>query len=350
VVGTVGLVVVAVVVVGAVFVMVTAMFIFGAAMVRAGAAELIGMRLFKACAHNELLLQLAVLGLTTLVSMFINDTTVTIIFLPMIMSVCKERGLSPSRYLLWVAFGSLLGGQWTLIGTRSNIVISDFLRMETGRSFGFFDLTPIAAVVFLACAVFLTLLGRKWLPSGKEPQQSEEPLAREYLTEVMVTPGSNIVGKALNQIEWARRNDLTVVEVIRGSERLPRTGWLKLQSEDVLVMQGPVPTISQLLRSPDFTFKEELRLDNYERAKKNAQFVSIELDRIEGKIQALAEMAVNRQDPDLLSSQVDSAAESMRQTEKAVSELQHLTGLADELQDPPAILDADLRQVLRNDA
>jgi hypothetical protein len=94
----------------------------------------------------------------------------------------------------------------------------------------------------------------------------------------------------------------------------------------------------------------ELRLDNYERAKKNAQFVTIELDRIEGKIQALAESAVNRQDPDLLSSQVDSAAESMRQTEKAVSELQHLTGLADELQDPPAILDADLRQALRNDA
>ena len=91
----------------------------------------------------------------------------------------------------------------------------------------------------------------------------------------------------------------------------------------------------------------ELRLDNYERAKKNAQFVTIELDRMESKIQALAEMAVNRQDPDLLSSQVDSAAESMRQTEKAVSELQHLTGLADELQDPPPILDANLRQVLR---
>lgn len=94
----------------------------------------------------------------------------------------------------------------------------------------------------------------------------------------------------------------------------------------------------------------ELRLDNYERARKNAQFVTIELDRMESKIQALAEMAVNRQDPDLISSQVDSAAESMRQTEKAVSELQHLTGMADELQDPPAILDADLRGVLRNDA
>ena len=94
----------------------------------------------------------------------------------------------------------------------------------------------------------------------------------------------------------------------------------------------------------------ELRLDNFTRAKKNADFVSIELDRIEGKIQTLAEMAVNRQDPDFLSSQVDSAAESMRQTEKAVSELQHLTGLADQLEEPPAILETDLREVLRNDA
>jgi len=107
----------------------------------------------------------------------------------------------------------------------------------------------------------------------------------------------------------------------------------------------------RILRSlQDSIAMSELRLDNYGRAKKNADFVSVELDRIEGKIQALAEMSVNRQDPDFLSNQVDSAAESMRQTEKAVSELQHLTGLADQLEEPPAILETDLRQVLRHDA
>ena len=100
----------------------------------------------------------------------------------------------------------------------------------------------------------------------------------------------------------------------------------------------------------DSIASSELRLDNFGRARKNAEFVRIELDRIEGKIQALAEMSVNRQDPDFLSSQVDSAAESMRQTEKTVSELQHLTGLGDQLQDPPAILESDLREVLRHDA
>ena len=243
-------------------IMVTSMFIFGAAMVRAGVAELMGLRFFKACAHNERLLQMAVLGVTTLTSMFINDTTVVVIFLPVLMAVCKEHNLSPSRYLLWAAYGSLLGGQWTLIGTRSNLVVSDFLRVETGRSFGFFDLTPIAVVIFLACALFLFLVGRKWLPSNPAPTEAEERLTREYLTEVMVTPASNIVGKTLKQITWARRNDVSLLEVIRGDERLPPSDWLRIQREDVLVVQGPVPIISQLVQSSDFALKQELHLDN----------------------------------------------------------------------------------------
>src|SRR5262249_58162604 len=94
----------------------------------------------------------------------------------------------------------------------------------------------------------------------------------------------------------------------------------------------------------------ELGRENEGRAKKNAEFVTLELDRLEGKIQALAEMAVNRQDPDFLSSQVDAAAESMHQTEKAVTELQHLTGLGEQLEEAPAILESNLRGVLRNDA
>jgi len=90
----------------------------------------------------------------------------------------------------------------------------------------------------------------------------------------------------------------------------------------------------------------ELRLDNYRKSMKDAEFVTIELDRIETKIQALTEMAVSRQDPDALSNQVTAAAESMHQTENAVNQLQHLTGLADQIAEPPAILEADLGRVM----
>ena len=87
----------------------------------------------------------------------------------------------------------------------------------------------------------------------------------------------------------------------------------------------------------------EMRLANYRKAASNAQFVELELDRIEAKIQALVEMSVNRQDPDFLTDQVDAAADSMKQTETAISELQSITGLTDVLEEPPPILDSDLR-------
>jgi hypothetical protein len=93
----------------------------------------------------------------------------------------------------------------------------------------------------------------------------------------------------------------------------------------------------------------ELRLDNYKKAVKDAEFVAIELDRIETKIQALIEMGVSRQDPDYLSHQVTAAAESMQHTEAAVNQLQHLTGLADQIEEPPPILEANIGGLVARD-
>jgi di/tricarboxylate transporter len=240
-------------------IMVTAMFVFGAAMVRTGAAEMIGGRLFRACAHDELLLQVAVLSVAAAFSMFINETTIVLVFMPVVLGVCKERSLSPSRYLLCVAYGAALGGQWTLIGTRSNIIVSELLRQRTGQGIGFFDFTPIAATVFAGCATYFFLVGRRFLPKA-EVQSLEQELGKEYLTEVMVTPQSTTVGLTLDQLDWAKRQDVTIVGVIREGERMPPNGWMRLHPGDALIMQGAVPTIGSLLKSPDFQFMEEVKI------------------------------------------------------------------------------------------
>lgn len=248
-------------------VMVVSMFVFGGAIVRTGAAEFLGTRLFRLCARHELLLQAAVLMVTTTASMIVNDTTVVLIFMPLIVTVCKEKNLSPARYLLLAAYGSLLGGQWTLIGTRSNIVINDYFARQqhaAGESvvgLGFFAFTPIAAVVFAACAAAFFFYGRKRLPTASAGETEAEGLAREYLTEATVTPQSRVVGQSLEQLDWTKRADLTVLEVIRGDERRPPSKRLRLQSGDVLVMQGPVSVIGELLKSPDFQLKEEVKID-----------------------------------------------------------------------------------------
>src|SRR5258708_13160851 len=79
-------------------IMVTAMFVFSAALVRTGAAEMIGGRLFRACAGDELLFQIAVLGLPTVCSMFVSETTIVLVFIPFIFGVCKYPNLSPPPY------------------------------------------------------------------------------------------------------------------------------------------------------------------------------------------------------------------------------------------------------------
>ncbi len=240
-------------------IMVTSMFVFGAAMVRTGAAEMIGGRLFRACAHNELLFQIAVLSVATAFSMFINETTIVLVFMPVVLAVCKERNLSPSRYLLCAAYGAALGGQWTLIGTRSNIIVSDLLRQRTGQGIGFFDFAPVAATVFAGCAIYFFLVGRRFLPRA-DVQSLEQEIGKEYLTEVMVTPQSTTSGLMLDQLDWAKRQDVTIVGVIREGERMPPNGWMKLHPGDTLIMQGAVPTIGSLLKSPDFQFMEEVRI------------------------------------------------------------------------------------------
>jgi hypothetical protein len=94
----------------------------------------------------------------------------------------------------------------------------------------------------------------------------------------------------------------------------------------------------------------EQRLENYRNAVKNAEFAGLELDRVEAKIQALIELAANRQDADLLSSQVDAAAESMHRTETTLNQLQQITGVTENLDQVPAILDQGTMRSVARDA
>jgi di/tricarboxylate transporter len=244
-------------------VMVACMFVVGVAMVRTGAADLIGRRILDSCAHNELLLQAAVLAVTTLFSTLVNDTTTVLVWMPIVIAVCRQHKLSPSRYLLLVAYGSLLGGQWTLIGTRSNIVVSDFLRERSpdGQGFGFFEFTPIAAVVFVACAAYFLIVGRRFLPSiHSAAGLADEYQVKEYLTEIMIMPSSTTIGRTLDEVDINGRFSVTVLSIIRGDEKMPAEGWMHLEPGDVFVVQGEISKIAELLHSPDFQFKEQLKV------------------------------------------------------------------------------------------
>jgi hypothetical protein len=102
----------------------------------------------------------------------------------------------------------------------------------------------------------------------------------------------------------------------------------------------------RILRSlTDSIATAELRVDNYDKAKSNAEFIAVELDRIENKIQALTEMAISHQDPDSISAQVDAVAEGMSQTEDTIRQLQAITGMSADQDAAPSILQYDVADV-----
>lgn len=170
--------------------------------------------------------------------------------------------------------------------------------------------------------------------------RAQSALTRDPAAETMRTP-------ALDRLLFLFLKLLVSQEGLRrflGSTSEPE---LKLRADDIRVRlataQGANPPDERVVRSlQDSLADAELRCENYKKSSKDAEFVALELDRIETKIQALVEMGVSQQDPDVLSAQVNAAAESMQYTETAVSRLQHLTGLEDQLDTPPPILDSSL--------
>lgn len=126
---------------------------------------------------------------------------------------------------------------------------------------------------------------------------------------------------------------------------------LRLQDVQARKAQAQAGGDERIVRSlQDSEADATLRLENYRKSLKDAEFVNVELDRIETKIRTLVETAVSRQDAETLSVQVTAAADSMKQTEDAVRNLQHLTGMESALEETPAILGADMSRVLSRDS
>lgn len=242
-------------------IMVASMFVLSAAMVRTGAAQLLGGRLLSAGATSELRFQLTVLVLVTGFSAIVNDTTTVLVWMPPVMAICRERGYAPSRILILLAFASLLGGKWTLIGTRSNVILSDFLRDRTGEGLAFFAFAPVGAAVFAACIAWFVLVGRRFLPqAASKPTLESRYEVAEFLTETMAEPGSDIVGKTLGDIDLPGK-EVQVLQIIRGKQFLPPNPWLKVIAGDVLVIQGRITAITDALHG-GLSVKEELKVDD----------------------------------------------------------------------------------------
>lgn len=215
---------------------------------RTGVADFLGRNVLRLAGDREIRL-LAIMMLTVgLMSGFINNIAVGAMMLPAVLNIARRTNRSPSMFLIPLAFGSLLGGQLTLIGTSPNILISGALDDAGLGPFSFFDFTRVGWIVMTVGIAYMVFVGRRLLPAHDPARQVAlrglEELDRAYqLPKLMFTiklpPESPLSGKTLANVRLRPALGINVMAIIRdGETMLAPDARAVLRAGDKLVVEG----------------------------------------------------------------------------------------------------------------
>ncbi len=228
---------------------VAAVLVVSRALLNSGMVDYI-VRLMGKVGDNPLS-QLAVLVIAvTVCSGFMNNIGALALFMPVAIRMARKGGVSPSLYLMPLAFGSLLGGLITQVGTPPNIIISLF-RAETAAAapFRMFDFAPVGAGIALAGVLFILLVGWRLLPERKVQLSREEQFEiDDYITEIKLPKKSSMIGKRIRDLEEATDGDIAVVGHIREGQKFPAPSRHRtFQKDDLLIIRADAEELQELL-------------------------------------------------------------------------------------------------------
>lgn len=208
---------------------------------RSGVVDVIANQVLKV--GERLMLQLLVLvGTVVVLSGVMNNVGALALLLPVAMRLAREHNTSPSLLLMPLAFGSLLGGLTTLIGTPPNIIISTYRGNITGDNFGMFSFSPVGIVVALVGLAFIVLVGWRLTPKRSSQAAADDMFdTANYLVELKVTEDSKANGLTLQQLRDELEETIPVLAVVREDNR--RAGYQfhgVLREGDILLLEaGP---------------------------------------------------------------------------------------------------------------
>jgi di/tricarboxylate transporter len=199
----------------------------------------------------------ALIGLGAVLSGFMNNVGAMALLMPVAMQLARRLDLAPGQVLMPLAFGTILGGMTTLIGTPPNLIVSGF-RAQTGAgSFAMFDFAPVGLAVAAAGVIFVVVLGWRFVPARKQAG-IEGFESGAYITEARVPEDSKAVGMNLREIEAAlEESDAQIIGMVHGGVRLnapnPRR---KARAGDILVIEADAEALASVLSTLGLALEE----------------------------------------------------------------------------------------------
>lgn len=221
---------------------VMAMFILSAGIARTGVVQVFRDLLLK-WGGKSVTRQILVMGiLVGPITAFINNTAVVAVFLPIVEEWCKKRGISPSKLLMPLSFVTVLGGMITVIGTSTNVLASGIAKDLGYGEFHLFQFSALGILTFLIGLAYLAFVAPRLLPNRKSLTSdlvSEGYGLEDYVTEVIVSPTSKLIGQTFRSAQLQGDSQVDVLEIIRGQERLPQPVINRtIRAEDLLLVRG----------------------------------------------------------------------------------------------------------------
>jgi di/tricarboxylate transporter len=233
-----------------------AMFIISAGLAHTGIARVIGQYILRLAGSGEAQLIAVIMISSGIMSAFMNNIGVAALLLPVVMDLGKRTGHPPSRLLMPLAFGSLLGGLTTLIGTPPNILVSDALREYGLQPFQLLDFAPVGVVVLAGGVIFMVTIGRLILPVKDPERDFIDPrlgdLGALYALgeRIFITPihaNSSLAGKSLAESKIGAVLGFNVIGILRDGRTIlsPPPDEIMLPN-DRLLMLGRAERLAEL--------------------------------------------------------------------------------------------------------
>ena len=193
-------------------------------------------------------------------SAFMNNVGALALMLPVAMRNAYRDGYSPAGALMPLAFGSLLGGLTTLIGTPPNIIISTFRHRELGEAYSMFSFAPVGGVVALAGIAFVVIVGWRLIPKDRRGAENPENLfeVAEYITELRVPEESKQEDATVRDIEALAEEEAVILGIVRGeSKRLAPRGYERIRAGDILIVEANSSALTGLIDNTDFVLEAD---------------------------------------------------------------------------------------------
>ena len=241
------------------------LFILTGGLAKTGVIDLVGRRLHRTAGDSEFRMVALIMFAAALCAAVMKNTTTTAMFLPVVLGLAARRNVSPSKLLMPLAFGAILGGTCTLIGTSTNLAVSGALPRYGMQPFTMFELTRVGVVIVAVGMLYMLLIGRRLLPQAKSAESlTEQYHIRQYMTEVIVLDDSPLIGKSLAEARFADELDLTVLGILRGQKeyRVAPNPTEQITADDLLLVQGRVEDILKVKAEVGIEIKPDFELND----------------------------------------------------------------------------------------